>query len=111
MKANAYGWWRIPVAALLALSLLQAGWAEYGDIVFTRKTPGMDEIPAAVFPHYVHRIQFKCNVCHDAIFEMKAGANAVTMDAITGGKFCGTCHNGSKAFAPNFDACPRCHRS
>jgi len=50
-------------------------------------------------------------VCHDAIFEMKAGANDVSMDAITAGKFCGACHNGGKAFAPTFDACPRCHRA
>ena len=94
----------------LALAPL-AGSAEFGDIVFTRKTPGMDEIPAATFPHYVHRMQFKCHVCHDAIFEMKAGANPINMDAIQSGRFCGTCHNGVRAFQATFDTCPRCHRS
>ena len=84
--------------------------AEPGDIVFTRKTPGTDDIPPALFPHFVHRMQFKCYVCHDAIIEMKAGANPITMDAIQDGKFCGVCHNGKTAFQATFDACPRCHR-
>jgi c(7)-type cytochrome triheme protein len=84
--------------------------AEYGDIKFTRRAKGMDEVPAAVFPHFVHRMQFRCYVCHDAIFEMKAGANPVSMDAIQSGKFCGRCHDGKTAFQATFDTCPRCHR-
>lgn len=84
--------------------------AEYGDIVFTRKTPGTEDIPAATFPHFVHRMQFKCHVCHDSIIVMKAGANPITMDAIQDGKFCGTCHNGKVAFQATFNTCPRCHR-
>lgn len=85
--------------------------AEVGDIVFVRKAPGTDDVPPAVFPHFVHRIQFKCSVCHDAIVEMKAGANPITMDDIQAGKYCGVCHNGKTAFQATFDACPRCHRS
>lgn len=85
--------------------------AEVGDILFTRKTPGTAEIPPALFPHSLHRIQFKCYVCHDAILVMKAGANEIVMDAIQEGKFCGTCHNGKTAFQATFDSCPRCHRS
>jgi c(7)-type cytochrome triheme protein len=99
------------VVALLLCLVVAPGRAEYGDIAFTRKSNEMPEIPPAVFPHYVHRMQFRCYVCHDAIFEMKAGANAVSMDAIQSGKFCGTCHNGVKAFQPTFDTCPRCHHS
>lgn len=83
--------------------------AEQGDIVFTRKSKEGAEYPPATFPHYVHRMQFKCYVCHDAIFEMKAGANAVTMDAIGEGKFCGTCHNATIAFGATFESCQRCH--
>ena len=85
--------------------------AEVGDILFTRKTPGTAEIPPALFSHYLHRIQFKCYVCHDAILVMKAGANEIIMDKIQEGKFCGTCHNGKIAFQATFDTCPRCHRS
>ena len=99
---------------LLALALALAwapGQAEFGDLTFTRKSQQMPEIPPAVFPHYVHRMQFRCYVCHESIFEMKAGANPITMDAIQSGKFCGTCHNGVKAFQATFDTCPRCHHS
>lgn len=104
---------RMAATALLGAGLLSAGTsalAEYGDIPFTRNSPGMDDVPAAVFPHFVHRMQFRCYVCHESIFEMKAGANPVTMDAIQSGKFCGNCHNGKTAFQATFDSCPRCHR-
>lgn len=94
---------------LLGISLMGSGKAEVGDIVFPRKA-GPDDIPPAVFPHWIHRIQFKCYVCHDAIFHMKAGADPVTMEAIQSGKFCGVCHNGKRAFAVGFDTCIRCHR-
>ncbi len=100
------------LAAVLLLSLMRYGAAEeaeYGDIVFSRKTPVAEEIPPAVFPHWVHRINFKCYVCHDAIFQMKAGANPITMENIQQGKFCGTCHSGKIAFAVGFDTCDRCH--
>lgn len=102
----------ILAAALLILLVQYKATAEgeYGDIVFSRKTAGADEIPPAVFPHWVHRINFKCYVCHDAIFQMKAGANGpITMDAIQEGKFCGVCHNGKIAFPVGFDTCDRCH--
>jgi len=82
---------------------------ELGDIVFTRKAPGADDIPPAVFPHGVHRMRFKCYTCHDAIFPLKAGASPVTMDAIREGKFCGACHGGNIAFPVGFDTCDRCH--
>jgi c(7)-type cytochrome triheme protein len=99
------------IALSVALLLAGAGaGAEYGDIPFARKSPGMDDIPPAVFPHFLHRMQFRCYVCHEAIFEMKAGANSISMDAIQSGKFCGVCHNGKTAFQATFDACPRCHR-
>lgn len=90
-----------PAAALAAPAL--------GDIVF-RRSEGTDAVPAAVFPHWVHRVRFKCHVCHEAVFVMKAGANAVTMDAIREGKFCGACHDGKTAFPAAFDTCGRCHR-
>ena len=84
--------------------------AELGDIVFERKDAGTQDVPPAVFPHFVHRMQFRCYVCHDDIVVMKAGANAITMDAIQAGKFCGVCHDGKTAFQATFEACPRCHR-
>jgi c(7)-type cytochrome triheme protein len=97
-------------ALLAALLPLRHVGAEVGDIVFARKTPGTEDIPPAIFPHFLHRMQFKCHVCHDEIIVMKAGANPITMDAIQEGKFCGVCHDGKTAFQSTFEACARCHR-
>jgi len=97
--------------ALAALAPLSRAGAEFGDIVFQRKQSGANEYPPATFPHFVHRMQFTCYVCHDAIFQMKAGADDINMDAITAGKFCGRCHDGKTAFGVTFEACLRCHRS
>ncbi len=53
----------------------------------------------------------KCNDCHPAIFKMKKGADAITMKDINDGKFCGTCHNGTKAFSTKDAAnCAKCHK-
>ena len=104
-------WWSW--AALLATSLALV-WtacyaAEYGDVPYKRKVEGMDDVPSAIFPHWVHRMQFKCSACHDELFKMQAGANEVTMDLIGEGKSCGVCHDGKKAFVSNVDTCVRCH--
>lgn len=80
--------------------------AEYGDIIMNREAEKA-EMPPVVFPHWFHRIRFKCKVCHDDIFVMKAGANEVTMIKIIKGEYCGKCHNGRIAWAPLY--CERCH--
>ena len=95
------------VAFVLAWTACYAG--EYGDVVFERKAKGVDDVPPAVFPHWVHRMQYKCTACHEELFKMKAGADEITMDMIQAGKACGSCHNGKAAFVSNFDTCPRCH--
>ena len=79
-----------------------------GDVVFKRKG-GEGGTPPAVFPHWIHRIRYKCYACHDAIFKMKQGENDVTMDAMREGKFCGTCHDGKIAWGVTFESCNRCH--
>ncbi len=94
------------VAGLLAPAA-KAG--DYGDITFTRKGHVMDDLPPAVFPHWLHRMQYKCPACHDDLFKMKAGANAVTMDELQAGKWCGACHNGKIAFISDLNSCLRCH--
>ncbi len=80
--------------------------AEYGDIIMNREAEKA-EMPPVVFPHWFHRIRFKCKVCHEDIFIMKAGANEVTMIKIIKGEYCGKCHNGRIAWAPLY--CDRCH--
>jgi c(7)-type cytochrome triheme protein len=103
--------WLVLASVVAVFSPTGVVLAEVGDILFTRKTPGTAEIPPALFPHYSHRMQFKCYVCHDSITVMKAGANNIVMDDIQAGKYCGTCHNGKLAFQATFESCPRCHRS
>ena len=53
----------------------------------------------------------KCMDCHSKIFKMKKGSTEMKMADINAGKFCGECHNGTKAFATNDQAnCARCHK-
>jgi len=81
--------------------------AEYGDVVLNRyaESEGMRPV---IFPHWFHRIRFRCKVCHHELgFEMRAGSNDVTMARIIEGEFCGMCHNGEISWA--VDNCDLCH--
>ena len=78
----------------------------YADIVLNSKAEQRG-MPPVVFPHWLHRLEFKCKVCHPAIFEMRAGANNIDMKKIVDGQFCGKCHNGEVAWKPV--ECARCH--
>ncbi len=100
----------VVVVFVTSMALLPpwSGLAVEGDIVFKRKN-GEGGIPAAVFPHWFHRIRYKCYACHPSLTEMKAGANNITMEAIQAGKYCGACHDGKIAWEVAFDTCPRCH--
>ena len=60
-----------------------------------------------VFPHEAHTYWLRCDNCHPAIFQMRAGADPITMASIFAGEYCGRCH-GKVAFAPA-TGCPRCH--
>ena len=96
----------VGVALLLSALVATAATAPVvGDVRFERKTKGDEEFAPAVFPHWVHRVKYKCYVCHnDTVgFKMKAGSAAITMDLIDEGKFCGACHKGKPAFAANFE--------
>jgi c(7)-type cytochrome triheme protein len=51
----------------------------------------------------------KCAECHQSgLFKMKKGADVMTMKDMEAGKFCGSCHNGAKAFAVK--DCAKCHK-
>jgi c(7)-type cytochrome triheme protein len=42
---------------------------------------------------------------------MKKGADKMTMADMNAGKFCGECHNGTKAFKTDDPAnCAKCHK-
>jgi c(7)-type cytochrome triheme protein len=61
----------------------------------------------AVFAHEPHTAVLSCASCHPGIFEMRAGANPITMAKIYAGEYCGACH-GKVAFDVN-TGCGRCH--
>ena len=91
----------------LGLALAVPVAAEYGDVVLDRNSTKQG-VRAVVFPHWFHRIRYRCKVCHFELgFKMRAGANLVQMNDIIEGKFCGMCHNGQIAWAP--DRCDLCH--
>ena len=103
----------LSVIGLLLMALVSAATAAPGDFRLSRKeaTAGSEQFPVAVFPHTLHRVLFKCYACHDSILKMKLGADAMTMDIMATGKFCGACHDGNTAFdTSSFDNCVRCHQ-
>ena len=96
------------------LALLAALWAlvmpvsaEYGDVVINNYSDAAGMRPV-VFPHWFHRVRFRCKVCHgDLGFQFKAGGNKIDMLKIIDGQFCGACHNGQLAWA--VENCDLCH--
>lgn len=81
--------------------------AEYGDIVINNYADKAGMRPA-IFPHWFHRVRFRCKVCHaDLGFKFKAGGNEINMVKIIDGQFCGACHNGEIAWS--IENCNLCH--
>ena len=53
----------------------------------------------------------KCNDCHATLFKMKKGGDVMTMKDMEAGKFCGACHDGTKAFGvKDAGTCAKCHK-
>ena len=71
-----------------------------------RLDPGIPQFEV-IFPHAAHTYWLRCDNCHPQIFQMRAGANPITMAKIFAGEYCGRCH-GKVAFPPQ-TGCPRCH--
>ena len=92
--------------ALLGVNALEAR-AEYGDIVINNYSDASGMRPV-VFPHWFHRIRYRCKVCHaDLGFKFKARGNEINMVKVIDGQFCGACHNGDVAW--NVENCNLCH--
>lgn len=109
MKANKLRTLLAALMMLLALPLLTSNEAraEYGDVVLNNYAEAAGMRPA-VFPHWFHRVRFRCKVCHaDLGFKMQAGANEINMAKIIEGQYCGACHNGEVAWS--IENCDLCH--
>ena len=102
---------RIALISVLLLTVwavaLDRAQGEYADVVINRNSEAAGMRPV-IFPHWFHRIRFRCKVCHHELgFEMRAGANDVSMEKIIEGQFCGMCHNGDIAWS--LENCDLCH--
>ncbi len=81
--------------------------AEYGDVVMNNYSDAANMRPV-VFPHWFHRVRFRCKACHaDLGMKFKAGGNEINMVKIIDGQYCGACHNGKVAWA--VESCDLCH--
>ncbi|VAW35044.1 hypothetical protein MNBD_DELTA02-1011 [hydrothermal vent metagenome] len=68
------------------------------------------KIKPVIYPHWVHRMFFRCKVCHEDLEIMKRGANKLSQAQIEGGKTCGACHNGTVSFDAKLkENCVKCH--
>ena len=81
--------------------------ADGGTIVFIKP------VRAVIFEHRLHlEKKLGCIDCHPGIFAKKAGQvenrDDFTMAAFEQGKYCGACHDGSRAFSSN-TRCTWCH--
>jgi len=105
--------WRSMIFNLLCLCTLGLLWqapvahGEYADVVINR-TAEKNGMRPVVFPHWFHRIRFRCKVCHYELgFKMRVASNEITMADIIDGKFCGACHNNDIAWS--VEKCDLCH--
>ena len=79
-----------------------------GDVVYTKP------VKAVIFSHKAHveDMGMSCEMCHPDLFVMSNLAaqenDDFTMQSLYDGKYCGSCHNGSWAFASDTQ-CARCH--
>jgi c(7)-type cytochrome triheme protein len=105
--------WRLLLAMVIAVVAaagfveIQPARAEYGDVVINNHADAAGVRPV-VFPHWFHRVRFRCKVCHtDLGFKFQAGGNDINMVKIIDGQYCGACHNGTVAWS--VENCDLCH--
>jgi c(7)-type cytochrome triheme protein len=102
--------------ALLSASGDVAVEEEYDEDTYGPEAPivWVKPVKAVIFDHKIHTMgaELDCDSCHDDIFEMEAGVaeenEDFTMATLYEGGYCGSCHDGSTAFASN-TRCTACH--
>lgn len=97
----------LAIAIFIGTVMQRVGHAEYGDVVINNYSDDAGMRPV-VFPHWFHRIRFRCKVCHaDLGFKFQAGGNDLNMLKIIDGEYCGACHDGEVAWS--VENCDLCH--
>lgn len=114
MRKKPYSQWIVLISLIFASFLfteleVRGNEEGGGDIIFS----GTKSLAPVLFSHQKHKdAGNRCNDCHPAIFKKEKGStdagNALTMKALKKGQYCGTCHDGSKAFSVN-KTCTKCH--
>lgn len=80
----------------------------YGNLLINRTAMANGVLPVS-FSHWTHRTRFTCRVCHAELeFDMAVGVTEIECSDIKDGRYCGACHNGDLAFAPEGN-CEFCH--
>ena len=95
--------------AIFVVCLIPAmlAWAEYADVILNDNSEAEGVAPV-IFPHWFHRIRFKCSVCHVQLeIKMGAGKTGIGMQDLIDGRYCGACHDGNTAWS--IDNCDLCH--
>jgi c(7)-type cytochrome triheme protein len=106
LRLSVFHWATILVVACL-IAISSEVPAEYGDVVINEYSDEAGMRPV-VFPHWFHRVRFRCKVCHaDLGFKFQAGGNEISMLKIIDGEYCGACHNGNIAWS--VENCNLCH--
>jgi c(7)-type cytochrome triheme protein len=100
----------VAVIVIVALALSLPAFAVPSGKIVVLEPKGAGKV---VFDGKMHADKgFKCADCHPGVFKMKKDGDAITMKDIREGKFCGTCHNGTKAFnAKDAVSCTKCHKN
>ena len=104
MRSGSLGWRAL---VLLTLYIVNSAHAEYGDVILNNRSEKSGMRPV-IFPHWLHRVRFRCSACHYAGgFKMRTGADDLHMSDINGGKYCGMCHNNRMTWGSQ--RCLFCH--
>lgn len=106
------------ITTLITISLLLFGNSiradVLGDLNYSRENGDPEKLksyPPSIFQHWVHRIRYRCDACHNHLFEMTPAETVMTHDSMGDDKYCNSCHNGDTAFDSGFNNCNRCHIS
>ncbi|MEW6739744.1 MAG: c(7)-type cytochrome triheme domain-containing protein [Nitrospirota bacterium] len=96
------------IAALTIAALANIATAVPPGKVLEWKTP----MGTVIFNGKIHQEKgLVCDNCHPKIFQQKRGSSDFKMTDIKMRRFCGECHNGTKAFNANEgNNCIRCHK-
>jgi c(7)-type cytochrome triheme protein len=102
----------IMVSCLVLHSLAGSAHAVASGVTITYSGQGAGEV---VFNGTVHTKTLACADCHEsdpelpaALYEMKKGAEKITMNKISRGRSCGRCH---EVVMTNYLICSKCHHN